>query len=208
MRVIAGTAKGRRLTSPPGERTRPTADRVKEALFSILQPRLRDAVVLDLFAGSGALAIEALSRGARRAVLVERSRRASAAIRDNLTACDLADRAEVVTAGVMQVLGAPVAGPFDIVLLDPPYAVDQAELARVLAAVPPVLAEGGVVVLETDAHREDPPWPPGLLPREPRSYGDTRLRLADLAVEPGPPTGAPAEPSSDASPDPPQESSP
>ena len=134
MRVIAGTAGGRRLVAPKGDRTRPTADRVREALFSSLQPRLAGARVLDLFAGSGALAVEALSRGADHAVLVERARPALAAIDRNLAIADVADRAEVVAGELPGVLER-VTGTFDVVLLDPPYALDRDVLARVLAGV-------------------------------------------------------------------------
>ena len=122
MRVIAGSAKGMRLGPvPPG--VRPVSDRAREGLFSSLAPRCRDARVLDLYAGTGALGIEALSRGAEHAVFVDRAYEASAAIRDNLDRTRLADRATVVTQDVAAFVAehAPTAGPFDLVLLDPPY---------------------------------------------------------------------------------------
>lgn len=179
IRVIAGAAKGRRLSAPSGRRTRPTADRVKEALFSILQPTLPGAVVADLYAGSGALAIEALSRGAERAVLVERSGRALSALRDNLTLCGLSERATVIEGDVGRALqrGLPE-GPVDIALLDPPYDIDGDVLAEVLGALPRALAPGATVVLEADHHRSGPSWPPGLSGSQSRRYGDTVLHIA------------------------------
>lgn len=126
--------------APTGRATRPTRDRVREAIFASLESAglIQGAVVADLFAGSGALGIEALSRGARRATFVEWAPVAVAAIRTNLEACGLADRAEVVRADVMRWLaGPPVPGPFDLAFVDPPYAFDDWDvlLARLPAAV-------------------------------------------------------------------------
>ena len=129
MRVVGGTARGRRLVAPPGDRTRPTTDRVREAVFNALWSRdvLDGATVVDLFAGSGALGVEALSRGASRATFVDRDPAARRAIARNLEACGLADRAEVVGAPVERFL-AGVARPageqpaFDLAFADPPYA--------------------------------------------------------------------------------------
>lgn len=181
MRVIAGRAKGHPLRAPEGRRTRPTADRVKEALFSSLQPRLPGARVLDLYAGSGALAIEALSRGADAAVLVERNRRALEALRDNLAVCGLADGAGVVADDVTAVLRRgpePLGGPFDLVVADPPYDIDDPELATVLELLPGVVAAGARITLETDRQRSEPDWPAPLTPGRPRRYGDTALHTA------------------------------
>lgn len=177
MRVIAGTAGGRRLVVPKGDRTRPTADRVREAVFSSLQPRLPGARVLDLFAGSGAMAIEALSRGADHAVLVERARPALAAIRANLDTAGVADRAEVVAADLPGALDR-VTGTFDVVLLDPPYALDREVLAAVLARVVDRCAPGATLRLEQASRAGDPPWPTGLLPGRARRYGDTTIHEA------------------------------
>jgi 16S rRNA (guanine966-N2)-methyltransferase len=144
VRVVAGTAGGRRLVAPAGRDTRPTSDRVRGAVFNSLESM--DAVdgahVLDLFAGSGALGIEALSRGAAHATFVDRDRQAVVAVRTNLDALGLADRADVVTADAVPYLTS-VAGRYDLVLLDPPYAFD--EWTRVFAALPPA-----VVVAESD----------------------------------------------------------
>jgi 16S rRNA (guanine966-N2)-methyltransferase len=174
VRVIAGTAKGRRLDAPPGSSTRPTADRVKEALFSALLPRLPEAHVLDLFAGSGALGIEALSRGAATATFVERDPRTATVLRHNLEVTDLVDRATVITRDVATVLASRVPGaPFDVVLADPPYDVPAAELEAVLAALVDHVADGAVVLVETSRRAPEPAWPAGMLAERTRRYGDT-----------------------------------
>lgn len=178
MRVIAGTAGGRRLVAPKGRDVRPTSDRVKEALFSSLAPRLPGARVLDLYAGSGALAIEALSRGAAAAVLVERNRAALAAIEHNLAATGFTAAARVTTGDLPQALGQLI-GLFDVVFLDPPYALAEDEVVAVLAALVPLLAPGGAVRLEWPARRPAPPWPEGLSPGRVRRYGDTTIHEAE-----------------------------
>jgi 16S rRNA (guanine(966)-N(2))-methyltransferase RsmD len=137
-RVIAGTAKGTRLLAP-GEGTRPFGDRVKQTLFAILEPDLRGAVVLDLFAGSGAGGIEALSRGAARAVFVERDATAARVIAENLTRARFPEKGAVVRSDALAYLAerASADGPFDLVLLDPPYAAsDLLESALVRLAAP------------------------------------------------------------------------
>ena len=184
MRVIAGTAGGRRLVTPKGDRTRPTADRVREALFSSLQPRLSGARVLDLFAGSGALAVEALSRGAAHATLVERARPAVAAIERNLAIADVAARAEVVVGDLPGALDR-VAGTFDVVLLDPPYALDRHVLAAVLDRVVAHCAPDATVRLEQATRAGAPPWPDTLLPGRARRYGDTTIHEAAPASSHG-----------------------
>jgi 16S rRNA (guanine966-N2)-methyltransferase len=142
MRVIAGRHGGRRLQAPAGDATRPTADRVREALFSVLGARVEGARVLDLFAGSGALGIEALSRGARHCTFVERDRHALDALRENLRRCGLAeDRAGVVVGD-----GASCAGDWDLALLDPPYAFeDWSGLLDVLAPTVAVCESGSSI---------------------------------------------------------------
>ncbi len=139
VRVIAGTARGRRLVVPDGEHVRPTKDIVREAVFSALdaRDRLVGATVLDLFAGSGALAIEALSRGAARAVLVERDRAALAAIEANVDALDLRDRVRVVASDAHRFLRAapPSYAPFDLVYVDPPYATSNDDVGPSLGAL-------------------------------------------------------------------------
>lgn len=154
MRVVGGTARGRTLVAPPGSRTRPTSDRVREAIFNALYSRggVEGATVADLFAGSGALGIEALSRGAVHATFVDRDRSARHAIRRNLDACGFGDRATVVSAPVERWLGGlGDEARFDVVFCDPPYAFEAwpdllvalpAELVVIEAAAPVALAEG------------------------------------------------------------------
>lgn len=177
-RIVAGMARGRRLTVPRGDGTRPTSDRVREALFSSLESELGSMAglrVLDLYAGSGALGLEALSRGAARATLVEADRAAVRAIRANIAAVGT-DRAEVVAARVERTLSTPPAEPFDLVLADPPYGLGSAELTTVLAA----LARGwlvpdAMVVVERAGRAGRVEWPPGLVGERHRRYGDTVL---------------------------------
>ena len=144
MRVIAGEAKGRTLVAAKGGATRSATDRIRETLFAILEPRLEDAAVLDLFAGAGTLGIEALSRGAKHATFVERSPAALAALRRNLASTGFLDRAEVVTSEVGAFLGR-ASGPFDLVFVDPPFA-DVAGMEAALARVGALLAADGLVV--------------------------------------------------------------
>jgi 16S rRNA (guanine966-N2)-methyltransferase len=122
MRVIGGEFRSRRLKSIPGLETRPTPDRLRETLFDVLAPRIEDAIFLDAYAGTGAVGIEALSRGARRAAFVEKNRAAAEVIRENLAALGLEGRAEVFTGKAAQVLERVQA---DIVFLDPPYGLDK-----------------------------------------------------------------------------------
>ncbi|MBW3658632.1 MAG: 16S rRNA (guanine(966)-N(2))-methyltransferase RsmD [Actinobacteria bacterium] len=182
MRVIAGTAKGRRLKVPPGDRTRPTSDRVKEALFSSLQPELPGASVLDLFAGSGSLGIEALSRGAATVTFVERHDRTARILEENVETCDVGGRATVVTAEVQAALGSPPGAPFDVALLDPPYGMADEELAAVLDSLAPHLAEGAVVTVERDRRSGAPRWPARIGEERQRRYGDTVIHVGRVAA--------------------------
>lgn len=145
MRIVAGEFRGRTISAPDGEATRPTSDRVREALFSSLYSQLggfEGAVVLDAFAGSGALGLEALSRGAARAVFFERDERAAAVLKKNVRACGLDDsRAKVVRRDVMGVSPDMAGGPFDLVLLDPPYRDDPSAVLEMTSR----LIEGGSV---------------------------------------------------------------
>jgi 16S rRNA (guanine966-N2)-methyltransferase len=176
VRVIAGRFGGRRLAAPPGRGTRPTSDRVREALFSILGP-LDGAVVLDLYAGSGALGIEALSRGAARAVFVERDARAVRALRSNLDALGLGpEEADVRRIDALAALKDARSQDenYSLVLADPPYR-QAAGLGESLSeALAPVLAPGAVVVTESD--RRDPIRLSQPLTDE-RRYGDTLIRI-------------------------------
>lgn len=182
LRVVAGEAGGLPLVAPKGARTRPTADRVKEAVFAALGPdAIVDASVLDLYAGSGALAIEALSRGASRALLVDRDPRAIDAIRANLRTTRMRDRAgtqrRTVTAFVHD--EPPAEAPFDLVLLDPPYDTPAREVAAVLDALaqPGWLSPGATVVVEQAASAPVPQLVTGWEARWERAYGDTLVRI-------------------------------
>jgi 16S rRNA (guanine966-N2)-methyltransferase len=176
-RVIAGVARGIRLEAP-GAATRPLADRVKQTLFAILDPDLPGAKVLDLFAGSGAAGIEALSRGAAHATFVERDPKAAAVIATNLARTRLAgERARIVRAEALTWLRRQPAagtGPFDVVVVDPPYA-ETALLASALTALAPHLAPGARVVAK-HFWRDPPPARAGLLASErERRFGETTL---------------------------------
>lgn len=202
MRVIAGRLGGRRIKAPAGSATRPTADRVREALFSSLG-HIGGALVLDLFSGTGALGIEALSRGARRAVFVESAGPALAALRDNLAALGLEDVARVVPlrvdraldrlAGEAASLGRAEAGSgsFDLVFLDPPYAAvaEAAEAAARLAGPLDLLAPAGRVILEHGS-RAPAPAIEGLAAPVTRRYGDTSVSFYARTL-PSPVPGTP-----------------
>jgi 16S rRNA (guanine966-N2)-methyltransferase len=178
MRVIAGTAKGTRLGPvPPG--VRPVSDRAREGLFSSLAADVPGAVVLDLFAGTGSLGIEALSRGAERAVFVERDRRAIRAVGDNLARARLADRGEVAGLDVARYLGGPPpAEPFDLVLADPPYEADAAEVGTLLAAPAGTwLAEGATVALTRGTRSSTPVIPLHWLVSRRLEYGDSAVLI-------------------------------
>jgi 16S rRNA (guanine966-N2)-methyltransferase len=170
LRVVAGSFKGRRLTAPRGTRTRPTADRVREALFSMLGD-VGGAHVLDLYAGSGALGIEALSRGAESAVFVERDAQAVAAIERNLAAVGV--EATVLRQDVLRFLARPGA-PFDLVFCDPPYDSASRLAAPLAERLPALTAEDARIVTESDKRNPlELPFP--LLVE--RDYGDTRIAI-------------------------------
>lgn len=154
MRIVAGTLRGRAIAAPEGEGTRPTIDRVREALFSSLyslRGGVEGAVVLDAFAGSGALGIEALSRGAQSAVFYERDTKAASVMRANVKACGLwASRATIVQRDVMQAPPTAQVAPFDLVFIDPPYAYDPAEVLAMVRQLGDagVLADDAIIVYE------------------------------------------------------------
>jgi 16S rRNA (guanine966-N2)-methyltransferase len=173
-RIIGGVAGGRRI-AVPSTGTRPTSDRVREALFSALEARgaIEDAEVLDLYAGSGALGIEALSRGASTAVLVERDPRACAVIQANIGVAGV--RGALVRRASVPAYLRRTPGPVDLVLVDPPY---SDPIDDVVALLPGWTRSGALVVVERDARSPAPAWPDGLEPEEPRTYGETTLHLA------------------------------
>lgn len=175
MRIIAGTYGGRRLVAPKGERTRPTADRAKEALFSILGG-LDGAHVLDLYAGTGAIGLEALSRGAASVVFVEKARPALEALDQNLTALGLdATTTKVLRLDVGRALSLLSGEAFDLIYADPPYEQARLALPQVLAFAARCLSEAGRVVLEHRHLDPSPEAPSGLVRTDQRRYGEATL---------------------------------
>ena len=176
MRVIAGSARGRQLVAPRGTVTRPITDRVKETLFGILAERVIDARVLDLYAGSGSIGIEALSRGAASCEFVELDRRASAAIRENLERTGVAEDASVHQVDVLRYLSRAADDRFNLAFLDPPYEERAilAPLVRLVARLTP-----GAVVVVKHHWRTPVPEPPGLTNWRERRFGETTLTFLE-----------------------------
>lgn len=180
MRVISGTARGRRLSTFKGRDVRPTPDRVREALFSILQSRIgtfSGTTVLDLFAGSGAMAIEALSRGAETACLVEKAHASAQIIRDNLKLCKFEDRTQLVINDAVKALAAFDPGSFDIIFLDPPYGRGLADAAIHEVARLQLLKEAGILCAETGAKEPLEDTYDNLRKIEQRRYGSVMVSL-------------------------------
>lgn len=169
MRVIAGTRGGRKLVAPDTSSTRPVADRVKESLFSSIAAEIPHAVVADLFAGAGSFGIEALSRGAERAVFVENGRKALAALRANLESLDL--DGEVIT---LDVARWDPDRDFDIVFCDPPWPMGRAELEETLQRIAPAVVEEGLVVV-TRRSSDPVPTPSAYRIDDERTIGGTRI---------------------------------
>jgi 16S rRNA (guanine966-N2)-methyltransferase len=177
-RIVGGAAGGRRLGVPPGSGTRPTADRVREALFSSLETEFGSfdgLAVLDLYAGSGAIGLEALSRGAAQAVLVESDRKAADVIAANIKVVGLPG-AKVLTRPVEKITASDALAVFDLVFADPPYKLETVELQDVLVdlAANGWLADDAVVVVER-GKREPWEWPEGFAALRDRKYGEARL---------------------------------
>ncbi|EFC79566.1 16S rRNA (guanine(966)-N(2))-methyltransferase RsmD [Parafrankia sp. EUN1f] len=174
-RIVGGSAGGRRLEVPPGAGTRPTSDRAREGLFNTLATLvdLAGARVADLYAGSGAVGLEALSRGAAHALLVDRDAGAARILRRNVEALGLPG-AEVVRAAVARVVEVPPPAPYDVVFLDPPYALTDAELGVVLGRLASGgwVAQGGVCVVERAARGGPVAWPDGFVALRERRYGE------------------------------------
>jgi len=176
LRVITGTARGVQLKTPEGMKTRPTSDRVKEALFSIIQFDVPCARVLDLFGGTGQLGIEALSRGAASAIFVDEGEKACALIRENLKRTKLSDRAKVIRSDYMQYLQ-NCRETFDIVLLDPPYAEIFLENALNKLVEIDILESGAIIVAERPVEKELPWEFSGFTKSRDYKYGNTVLTL-------------------------------
>ncbi len=180
MRVIAGTSRGRRLTVFEGLDVRPTPDRVREALFSILQSKLGNFSgirVLDLFAGSGALAIEALSRGASSACLVEQDPTAEKVIRKNLDLCKFRQKTTLLTKDALRCLPEFAAGSFDLIFLDPPYAQGLAEQALIETESRGILSEDGIICTETGANESLPEKVGNMQRIDQRRYGTIMINF-------------------------------
>ena len=183
MRIIAGSARGRRLDAPAGPDTRPTADRVRESLFSIVAPRLSGARVLDLFAGSGALGLEALSRGAERAVFVDSAAAARQAVRRNIEALSFGDRSTLLSMDALAAVARLRGERFDIIFIDPPYAMRTDALFSAVCDAK-LLSADGLIVYE-HGREANPDFLPGAAGQPPtqtgapfatidrRRYGDT-----------------------------------
>ncbi|MFC4602286.1 16S rRNA (guanine(966)-N(2))-methyltransferase RsmD [Rhodococcus kronopolitis] len=184
-RIVAGVAGGRRL-KVPAQGTRPTSERVREALFSSLSARidLDGASVLDLYAGSGALGLEALSRGAEHVMMVDASAKAAAVVRENVAVLGLAG-AVVRTAPAAAVVAGAADREYDVVFLDPPYAVSEDEVAAVLGALVPGgwVGEGSLVVFERAVRAPETVWPTGFETGKVRKYGDTRVEIACYGLQ-------------------------
>jgi len=177
VRIVAGSARGRRLVAPRGTATRPTGDKVRGAVFDVLGQFFEGGRVLDLYAGSGALALEALSRGFARATCVESDRHAAEALRKNVEACGFAGRVEIRRERVEDALARLPPASFDLVLLDPPYA-EGPEAA--LAALPRLLTAGGVAVAEHDRRRPPADRHGRLALVDRRAWGSTGVSIYRL----------------------------
>jgi 16S rRNA (guanine966-N2)-methyltransferase len=186
-RIISGLAGGRRIYTLPGSGTRPTSDRVREALFSRLEHLevVRDAKVLDLYAGSGALGLEAASRGASSVLLVESDRAAAAVIRRSIVELSLPGVTLLTDTVERALLSGPasVEARFNLVLADPPYVVTEEALGDVLTLLITHgwLSEDALVVVERSARSPEPRWPRGLVGAGERRYGETKMWFADFA---------------------------
>ncbi|WP_311648243.1 16S rRNA (guanine(966)-N(2))-methyltransferase RsmD [Rothia mucilaginosa] len=206
-RIISGAAGGVRLASVPGDNTRPTTDRVKESLFSKLESYdiIRDARVLDAFGGSGALGCEALSRGAASVTLLDIYPKAVAVIRKNVAAVEKAmGRTGSSSTRVQQSQALTyvksASGPWDLVFVDPPYAMPNEQVSELLEALTPKLAEGAVVVVERSSRDEEPVWGEGLYCFSTRQHGETVLYYVEpdeAEEQAGDESGANLEPGED-----------
>ncbi len=186
MRIISGTSRGRRLRTTKGHSLRPTSDRVKESIFNILGEEVRGKVVLDLFAGTGNLGIEALSRGAKRAVFVERAREALRTIQENLLQCGFSNQGEILPREVSRAIGILEARgeSFDLILMDPPYEKGWVERTLIKLNHHKIYQEGSLLVIE-HGRRERLPQEMGKWTQwKERGIGDTIVSIFRFGDEP------------------------
>lgn len=174
MRVITGTARGRRLSAPEGLDVRPTTDKVKEAVFSAVQFEIEDAVVLDLFAGSGQMGIEALSRGAKRAFFVDSSQKAVRCINENLRNTRFDRVSEVVSRDSFDYIRL-TSQTFDLIILDPPYHCGHLE--NILPMAAKKLNEGGIIICEYESEAPEPGTPENMTLRKTYKYGKINVSI-------------------------------
>lgn len=187
-RIVAGSLRGRRLSTPPGDRTRPTSDRVREALFSVIaswagtagsgaEEQLSGLAFLDLYAGSGAVGLEAASRGATRVLMVESDRRTARIISENIRELDAG--AQVRTGRVEDVIAAKPPGGYDVIFLDPPYELNSARLSTQLETLLEQgwITDDALVVVERSARTEDLTWPEDPADVWTKNYGETVLHF-------------------------------
>lgn len=176
MRVIAGSRRGMTLAAVPGEETRPTADRVKEATFNVIQDHIVDANVLDVFAGTGAIGIEALSRGARSCLFIEQNPAAIKVLRKNISKARFEDLSEIRVGESLSVLkGLSNREKFDIIYLDPPYAAGLYERALTLIANKHMLSENGIIIVEAAKNTLFSCIDKVFLTYKTKTYGDTSV---------------------------------
>lgn len=182
MRIIAGTVRGTRLKMVPGTHVRPTADRVKESLFQVIGPRFDGDDILDLFAGTGALGLEALSRGAKQAILVDQSKSSLETIRANVEATKMTDRVEIIRrdarAAIRMVKKRGL--QFDIIFLDPPYLENLLHPVMKLIVKEELLREDGILVAEYPSREQMSEKVEGLVETRRLDYGDTAISLYKL----------------------------
>lgn len=192
MRIVAGEFRGRRLVAPKGDSTRPTADRVREGLFSSLAslagPRLGGGRALDAFAGSGALGLESLSRGIQAVTFVECDRTARAALQTNIAALGVEGRTTLCVGDtfVLAARGAIRGGPFSLLLLDPPYRLAGSEIAELVSALTThELLEDGALIVYEHLHGDEVVWPAGVSGITQKRYGKTEIDIASYEREDG-----------------------
>lgn len=180
MRVITGSARGRKLFAPEGLDVRPTTDKVKEAVFSAVQFDLEDALVLDLFAGSGQMGIEALSRGAARCVFIDNSQRAIRAINENLRATGFERQSEVVSRDSYDYIK-HTSKTFDIIILDPPYRYNH--IANILPFAAKKVSDKGIIICEYEKEADIPPTPDGMIMKKTYKYGKISVTIFRKPLE-------------------------